>query len=511
MMIIVLMLILISGGGLAWIAARFNTVLTRWISLAATTAGLIWTSVYWFQIGAHYRNVSPFFLEYKLPWIPRYGITFHLAIDGMSLILIVLTLFLGVLSVLTSWREITSRVGFFHFNLLWILAGIIGVFSAMDLFLFYFFWEMMLIPMYFLISIWGHENRIYAAVKFFIFTQASGLLMLASIIALYWWHGNLTGQFTFDYFAMIGTQLPSGTARWIMLGFFVAFAVKLPMVPFHTWLPDAHTEAPTAGSVILAGLLLKTGGYGLMRFVLPLFPDASREFAPIAMTLGVIGIIYGAVLALGQTDLKRLVAYTSVSHLGFVLLGVYSFTALGWHGAMMQMICHGISTGALFILVGGLYERIHTRDLRKMGGIWTVAPRMGAAAMIFAMASLGLPGMGNFVSEILVLVGSYAGSPWLTAVAAAGLVLATVYSLHIVQKAFHGKTAIFEHGIPDLHLREVFVMAVLTIVIIWLGVFPQPVIRLVTPTIQSLQSVYPVSVPPVSRDHSVHYSGGSPS
>ncbi len=505
MMPLSIMLILTLGGLLAWAAARFSAASARWIALAATVAGFAWSLVFWLRHSAYLpTDASPWLLELKAPWIARYGISFHLALDGMSLILIILTLFLGVLSVLTSWREITSRVGFFHFNLLWILAGIIGVFSAMDLFLFYFFWEMMLIPMYFLISIWGHENRVYAAVKFFIFTQASGLLMLASILSLYWWHGNLTGDFTFSYFAMLGTDLPPQTARWIMLGFFVAFAVKLPMVPFHTWLPDAHTEAPTAGSVILAGLLLKTGGYGLMRFVLPLFPDASREFAPLAMTLGVIGIIYGAVLALAQTDLKRLVAYTSVSHLGFVLLGVYSFTALGWHGSMMQMICHGISTGALFILVGGLYERIHTRDLRKMGGIWTLAPRMGAAAMIFAMASLGLPGMGNFVSEILVLAGSYRNSPWLTAVAALGLVLATVYSLHIVQKAFHGKTATFDHPLTDLHVREIVVMGVLTVVILWLGIFPRPVIRLVNPAVMSIQSIYPEGTAGVS----VHTPGG---
>src|SRR5687768_1493860 len=255
-----------------------------------------------------------------MPWIQPFGISFHMALDGLSLLMLVLTFFLGIFAVLISWKEIQYRVGFFHFNLLWVLAGITGVFITMDLFLFYFFWEVMLIPMYFLIGIWGHENRRYAAYKFFIFTQASGLMMLLAILGLYFLHGSNTGTYSFDYFDLLGTVLEPSTERWLMLGFFVAFVVKLPIVPFHTWLPDAHSQAPTAGSLILAGLLLKTGAYGLIRFVVPLFPDASRDIAPIAMLFGVIGIIYGAMLAYSQTDFKRLVAYTSVSHMGFVML-----------------------------------------------------------------------------------------------------------------------------------------------------------------------------------------------
>src|SRR4051794_40285681 len=294
-------------------------------------------------------------------WIPQLGIRFHLAMDGLSLALLLLTFFLGAISVLASWSEIQERAGFFYFNLLWVLAGITGVFLAVDLFLFYLFWELMLVPMYFLIGIWGHGRKTYAAIKFFLFTQVSGLMMLAAIVSLAVIHKQQSGAYSFDLESLLGMPLSIGTARLLMLGFFVAFAVKLPVVPLHTWLPDAHSEAPTAGSVILAGLLLKTGAYGLLRFVVPLFPGAANAFAPIALIVGVVGILYGAVLAFAQPDLKRLVAYTSVSHLGFVLVGIFSGSVLALEGAVLQMICHGLSTGALFMLAGSLQERLHTR------------------------------------------------------------------------------------------------------------------------------------------------------
>jgi NADH-quinone oxidoreductase subunit M len=369
---------------------------------------------------------------------------------------------------------------------MWILAGIVGVFLALDLFLFYFFWELMLVPMYFLISIWGHENRICASYKFFIFTQASGLLMFIAILGLYFIHGRATGVYTFDYAQLLGTPMPASTAMWLMLGFFVAFAVKLPAVPVHTWLPDAHTEAPTAGSVILAGLLLKTGAYGLLRFVLPLFPNAAHTFAPVAMTLGVIGILYGAVLAFAQTDLKRLVAYTSVSHLGFVLLGVFAWNELALQGAVMQMLCHGISTGALFIIAGALQERIHTRDMDRMGGLWAAAPRMGGAALFFALASLGLPGLGNFVGEFLVLIGTYRVSAVLTAIAAFGLIVATIYSLWIIQRVFHGEKKV-KVVIADLSAREMIVMLAMIVSLVWLGLYPQTVLTTAKQSLDALQ------------------------
>jgi NADH-quinone oxidoreductase subunit M len=481
-------IILMAGGLLAWVAARWSPLLSRWISVIAlfinfATASFLWTQ----QPILIDLSQSSWLAKYTLPWIPGFGISFSLALDGLSLLMILLTFFLGILAVLTSWQEIQYRIGFFHFNLLWVLAGITGVFLTMDLFLFYFFWEVMLIPMYFLIAIWGHENRRYAAYKFFIFTQASGLLMFLAILGLYFVHGDLTDIYTFDYFQLLGTTFSPEVGRWLMLGFLAAFIVKLPVVPFHSWLPDAHSEAPTAGSVILAGLLLKTGAYGLLRFIVPLFPDAAREIAPWAMLLGVIGILYGALLAFSQTDLKRLVAYTSVSHMGFVILGVFAFNEWAIQGVVMQMITHGISTGALFILAGFIYERIHTRDVEHMGGFWKKMPFMGTIGLVFAMASLGLPGLGNFVAEFLTLIGAWQASHKLTILAAIGLVAGTIYSLRIVQKVFYGKEENI-HALKDLSLREKLILVPLAIVIIWLGLFPQPVLDTVKQSLKTLKS-----------------------
>ena len=480
--------ILVLGGLLAWVGDRWGRLWPRWISLAALFIDLVLSLELWARDsqGVGLASRGRWLSELRLEWIPQWGISFHLAMDGLSLLLVLLTVFLGILSVGCSWTEIRERVGFFHFNLLWVLAGILGVFLAMDLFLFYFFWEMMLVPMYFLIAIWGHEHRIYAAIKFFLFTQLSGLLMLVSILGLVFVHHGATGVYTFDYTDLLGSGVGPSTAMWLLLGFFVAFAVKLPAVPLHTWLPDAHTEAPTAGSVILAGLLLKTGAYGLLRFAVPLFPEAARAFAPMAMVLGVVGILYGAVLAFAQTDLKRLVAYTSVSHLGFVLLGIFAGNGLALQGAVMQMICHGISTGALFILVGALQERIHTRDLTRMGGLWAAVPRMGGVAMVFTLASLGLPGLGNFVAEFLVLVGAYQVTLVLTVVAAVGLVAATVYALSLIQRAFHGPGA-GGWRLPDLTVRDMAIMTALIAAIVWLGIYPQPVLDTAGATLQGME------------------------
>lgn len=422
--------------------------------------------------------------EFRIDWIPQLGISFHLAADGLSLLMIVLTLFLGILSVMTSWREIQDRIGFFHFNLMWILSGIIGVFSSMDLFLFYFFWEVMLVPMYFLIGIWGHENRTYAAYKFFIFTQASGLLMLISILAVYFIHAAATGTYTFNYTELLGTDFGPGSF-WIMAGFLIAFIVKLPVVPFHNWLPDAHTEAPTAGSVILAGLLLKTGAYGILRFVIPLFPEASEEFSSFAMLLGAIGILYGAKLAYAQTDFKRLVAYSSVSHMGFVMVGAFAFNELAFQGTVMQMITHGVSTGALFILVGSLQERIHTRDLTLMGGLWEKVPRMASLGLLFSMASLGLPGLGNFIAEFLILSGAYQKNVLMTVIASLGLVAGTIYSLRIMQQVFYGGKR-REWKLPDFNIREMAIMLALAITIIWLGLFPNQVLNTSLPSVNMI-------------------------
>ena len=429
-----------------------------------------------------YLPNNDWLIDIKLEWIPAFGISLHLALDGLSLVMLILTFFLGIISVIISWKEIDSKVGFFHFNLLLILAGISGVFLSLDLFLFYFFWELMLVPMYFLIGIWGHENRTAASNKFFLYTQASGLLMFISIIALYFVHAHSTGIYTFDYLQLLGTGMASSTAMLIMLGFLAAFLVKLPAVPLHNWLPDAHTEAPTAGSLILAALLLKTGAYGLLRFIVPLFPAESAKFAPVGMLLGVVGILYGAKLAFAQTDLKRLVAYTSVSHMGFVILGVFSFNELAYQGVVVQMIAHGISTGALFVLVGQLYERIHTRDLNKMGGLWEKVPVMGAVGLIFSMASLGLPGLGNFIAELLILIGAFKANVLMSCLASVGLIAATLYSLRILQKVFLGKKNT-DFKMHDLTLREKFVSASLVIAIVWLGLFPRPVLNTAKPAI----------------------------
>jgi NADH-quinone oxidoreductase subunit M len=485
-----LIFILLIGGLLAWWAGGSHPAWARWIALVALTLDLALGLVLWLQHPSHVAwdyGQGVWLTQVDWPWIAKFDIRFHLAVDGLSLLMVLLTCFLGIIAVASSWSEIQERVGFFHFNVLWVLAGVMGVFLALDLFLFYFFWEMMLIPMAFLIGIWGHENRAYAAIKFFIFTQASGLLMLVAIVALFSIHHQHTGIYTFNYTRLLGTPLGASTAMWLMLGFFVAFAVKLPVVPLHTWLPDAHTQAPTAGSVILAGLLLKTGAYGMLRFVVPLFPEAARTFAPIAMALGVIGIIYGAIVAFAQTDLKRLVAYTSISHLGFVLLGIFAWQTLALQGAIMQMICHGLSTGALFILAGALQHRLHTRDMRHMGGLWASVPRMGGIGVFLAMASLGLPGLGNFVAEFLILVGSFQVHAVMTIVATTGLVFATVYALSMVQRTFYGPDAAGDRRLPDFSSREMAIMGIMIVCLVGLGLYPQPVLDTADPVLNSLQ------------------------
>lgn len=495
MILLWLLVIPTTAGLVAWLGGRVNPLWPRLVCLLAMLAEFGLTVSLW--LGAPrevaVRAGGAWLAELNLPWIPRLGASFHLAVDGLALILLALTAFLGVVAVVASWSSVRQRVGFFHLQLMLVLAGVAGVFMALDLFLLYLFWELMLVPMYFLIDLWGHERRHYAAVKFFIFTQLSGLLMFLAILGLYFVHGRATGVHSFDYGELLGTSLDPALGLWLMLGFFVAFAVKLPVVPLHTWLPDAHTEAPTAGSVVLAGLLLKTGAYGMIRFLLPLFPDASAVFAPVAMVLGAIGILYGALQAFGQTDAKRLVAYTSVSHLGFVLLGVFAWNELALQGAIMQMVAHGLSTGALFVLVGALQDRLHTRDLDRMGGLWPTVPRFGGLAMFFALASLGLPGLGNFIGEFLVLLGSYPVAPGLTAVATAGLVLGTVYALWFMQRVFFGP-AREQWVIPDLRSHELLVLAAMVVALLWLGLFPM---HLLGPGAVALDAIAPLG-PPVS-------------
>jgi len=504
MILVWLIVILLVAGILAGFAGRVSTLWPRVISLVAVGIDFVIALALWAQNSSQVKLLpqNDWFKQVDWAWIPQYGIHFHLAMDGLSLLLILLTFLLGIMAVLVSWKEIQDGVGFFHFNLMLILAGILGVFLAVDLFLFYFMWELMLVPMYFLIAIWGHERRIYAAIKFFIFTQLSGLLMLIAILTLYFIHHSVTGIYTFEYQDLLGTVLTPHMAMLLMLGFFVAFAVKLPMFPFHTWLPDAHTEAPTAGSVILAGLLLKTGVYGMLRFVVPLFPGAAHQFAPIAMTLGVIGIIYGAVLAFGQTDLKRLVAYTSVSHLGFALVGVFAWNELALQGVLIVMIAHGISTGALFMLVGGLQERTHTREMDRLRGLWATVPMMSGTVMFFALASIGLPGLGDFVGEFLVLLGTYRVSLGVTVAATIGILISTLYGLKVIQRAFHGPN-VHEWSLPDLGKRELLMIIPMMLILLWIGLYPQPLFRTFKPAMRKLQQ-YAAPQPVMTLNPSVH-------
>ena len=483
-----IIIIFFVGGLLAWYSGRWGHLWPRWISLIILLGHMVLLIVLWLQ---HIQlievtNGGPWLLLYNQPWIPQLGISFSFGMDGMSLMLVVLSNLLAIAAVLTSWNVIRERVGFFHFNLLWTLAGIAGIFLALDMFLFYFFWEVMLVPLYFLIGIWGYERRIYAAIKFFIFTQASGLLMLLGILGLYFIHGHNTGTYTFNYLELLSTDIPETTAMWLMLGLFVAFAVKLPSVPLHSWLPDAHTQAPTAGSVDLAGLVLKVGAYGMIRFVIPLFPQAALDFAPVAMWLGVISIIYGAIVALSQTDLKRLIAYTSISHMGFVMLGIFAWNQIALEGALFIMLAHGISTSALFMLVGDLYDRVHTRDMRQMGGLWASVPRMAGTGLLFAMASLGLPGLGNFVGEFLVLLGTYQIDPFLTILATLGFIVSTVYSVWIVQRVFHGPNE-KNWQVPDMSPREGIIMGSMIAIIVMMGLYPQTILNTSRRAMEDLQ------------------------
>ena len=480
-----LILIPLLAAPLAWYAERPVRSAPRWIAIAALGADLLIALLLWVFPTA--SDEGRWLLESLVRWIPRWGIGLHLGLDGLSLVLIVLASFLGLVAVVSSWTEIQERVGFFHFNLLLVLTGVIGVFLALDLFLFFLFWEVMLVPMYLLIAIWGHERRRYASFKFFLFTQAGSLLLLVAIVALALLHQDATGRPSFDYADLAALAVSGPVGWWLMLGFFAGFAVKLPAVPLHAWLPDAHTEAPTGGSVILAGLLLKTGAYGLLRFTLPLFPEPAREFAPIAMGLGAAAIIYGAVLAFAQTDFKRLVAYSSISHLGFALLGIFAMTDLALQGVVMQMVAHGISTGALFMLAGALQERLHTRDMRRMGGLWSTVPRLASLALLFAIASLGLPGLANFIGEFLVLFGSFAGQPLFTIVAATGMVTAALYALALLQRTFFGRQT-EARIVPDLSRLSFAVLLVMAIVQVWLGWYPQPVLSTTEPAVRALLS-----------------------
>ncbi|WP_294033272.1 NADH-quinone oxidoreductase subunit M [uncultured Moraxella sp.] len=515
------------AGLLCWLIEKVDDRLPRWIALIGMVITFGLTLVLWQQggmntllatEGAVDKNNLPWAAQFILPWIPTFGIKFHLAMDGLSLLMIALTAFLGIMAVGCSWGEIQRRVGFFHLNLLWSLGGVIGVFLAIDLFLFFFFWELMLLPIYFLIALWGHNatggrTKEYAATKFFIYTQASGLIMLIGILLLVIIHFSQTGVLSFDYHDLLGLNL-GGWEYIIMLCFFIGFAVKLPIFPLHGWLPEAHAQAPTAGSVDLAGILIKTAAFGLLRFVLPLFPAASAEFAPIAIVLGMIGVFYGAFLAFAQTDVKRLLAYTSISHMGFVVLAIYAGTLVSLQGLMVQMIAHGLSSAALFIMAGQLYERLHTRDLTLMGGMWGQFRYFAPLLMFFSAALLGIPGTGNFIGEILILLGAFELHPIATVLATVSLVLAGLYSLIMIYQALFGKNTTVElvkqNGgkLKDLGKRELLLLVTLGAGLVWLGLYPQPVLDKSQSSMQWISQAYTYDVKAGSPEHGVRLIDG---
>ena len=410
--------------------------------------------------------------EERAGWMPTLGVSYHIGVDGISLLLVLLTAFLSPLALASAWHAVEERTKEFGIAMLILETGMIGVFVSLDLFLFYVFWEAMLIPMYFVIGVWGGPDRIYAAIKFVLYTLVGSLLMLVAILALYWQHGAATGVYTFDLPVLSRFVLAPGLAQDLMfLAFALAFAIKVPLFPFHTWLPDAHVEAPTAGSVILAGVLLKMGTYGFLRFCLPLFPDASIRFAPWVFALAVIGIIYGAWVSTVQPDLKKLVAYSSVSHLGFVMVGLFTLTAQGLVGGIIQMINHGLSTGALFLLVGMIYERRHTRLIADFGGLWRVIPAFSALFLIVSLSSLGLPGLNGFVGEFLILVGAFQVNRLVAALATSGIVFAAVYLLWMCQRVIFGPVTHPENRrLADLSAREWAVLAPALALIVWIGV-----------------------------------------
>jgi NADH-quinone oxidoreductase subunit M len=428
-----------------------------------------------------------FFLWEDAAWIERFGIRYTVGMDGISLLLVLLTAFITVIAMVTSWNAVQGRVGLHYLLILVMETGIIGVFLSLDLFLFYLFWEVMLIPMFFLIGIWGHDRNIYAAVKFFLYTMVGSLLMLLAIIGIYLIHGDQTGTYTFALADLLQTTVAPDLAIWLFAAFLLAFTIKFPLFPLHTWLPDAHTDAPTAGSVILASLLLKTGAYGLIRFGFPLFPEAARSFTPLLYILAVSGILYGSWVAFAQRDMKRLVAYSSVSHMGFVALGIAAWTPVSLSGAVLQMVNHGITTGALFALVGMLDERAHTREISTFGGLWGKVPALSFLFLLFAMASAGLPGLNNFVGEFLILTGTFPVSPVAVMFAFVGIILPLIYTVRLLQEVLFLEE---RQPLPmaDLSWREGSLLGVLALLALYLGLHPAPLLALLKTPVALLTS-----------------------
>jgi len=457
----------------------------RWIALGFALAEFLLSL---WMLAAFRAGESALQMVLDLPWLQLGGadIHFFLAVDGLSLLMVLLTTFLSPLAILSAWNSVAERLRGFMVCFLLLETGMVGVFLALDLVLFFIYWEFTLIPMIFLIGVWGGERRVYAAVKFFLFTMAGSMMMMLAIFAI----GFKADSFLWTELIARRDSF-SGIGLWLLLGFALAFAIKVPLFPFHTWLPDAHVEAPTAGSVILAGILLKMGAYGFMRFNLPLFPVVSRQAAPFMAALAVIGILYGAAVAFAQKDVKKLVAYSSVSHLGFVVLGIFAFNLQGFTGAILQMVNHGLSTGALFLIVGMLYERCHTRLLASFGGLWKGLPILGGISLIVVLSSAGLPGLNGFVGEFTILLGAFRSgiysSPWFAGIATLGVILAAVYLLKMFEQVFLGPVTHEENrALPDLNWREILVLAPILVLIFWIGIFPASFLNLIQPTLEHL-------------------------
>jgi NADH-quinone oxidoreductase subunit M len=470
--------------------------LIRWLTLGISLVAFAVSLALW--VGFDEASAGFQFVE-RVPWIPAFGIDYYVGVDGISLLLVVLTGFLTPIALLSSWGSIERKVKEFSIFMLALEAAMIGVFVSLDLFLFYVFWDAMLIPMYFLIGIWGYDQRIYAAIKFMLYTMAGSVLMLIAILGLAYLHSTATGLYSFDLLKLYMLDIEPSTQMWFFLAFTLAFAIKVPLFPFHTWLPDAHVQAPTAGSVILAGVLLKMGTYGLLRFSFPLFPEAAAYFAPWLALLAVIGIIYGALVAMVQPDMKKLVAYSSVSHLGFVVLGICAMNTQGVQGAIYQMLAHGVSTGGLFLLVGMLSDRRHTRLISEFGGLKAVMPRLTAAFLIITLASIGLPGLNGFVGEFLIMVGAFRWDPRFVVAAGLGVILSAVYMLWMFQRVYYGTVTHEENAaLPDLLPREWAAVVPLCAVAILMGVLPtlflEPMEASVDALVEMVQAVQQLQV-----------------
>jgi NADH-quinone oxidoreductase subunit M len=458
--------------------------LVRNIALVVSTLVFAETLLLWRQFDPASADFQ--FVE-RHAWIPAFGVSYFVGVDGISLFLLVLTGFLTPLALLGSWQSVHKQTKAFCVFVLLLESAMMGVFISLDLFLFYVFWDAMLVPMYFLIGIWGYDRRIYASMKFLLYTMAGSVLMLLAIIGLAWMHNQATGSYSFDLLKIYDLQIAPTVQFWFFVAFALAFAIKVPLFPFHTWLPDAHVEAPTAGSVILAGVLLKMGTYGLLRFAFPLFPDVARFFAPYLAGLAVIGIIYGALVAMVQPDMKKLVAYSSVSHMGFVVLGIAAMNTQGVQGAVYQMLNHGISTGGLFLIVGMLSDRRHTRLISEFGGLKKVMPHLVAAFLIVTLSSIGLPGLNGFVGEFLILLGAFRWDPTLAAVAASGVILSATYMLWMFQRVNYGPVTNEKNAaLPDLQPREWVIVVPIIAVIVLMGVMPNLFLRPIGPSVERL-------------------------